>query len=123
MVLLGQETTDAFRHRGPARGKTLAACAAAVAVVVAAGGAAIHTYGERPPWGDDIAYEAGFVTGNRIRHHDRDGHLTRDLLDGGCARMRDQGVGGPKAAHNPGRWVEGCLDGAAGRPSRHQGLM
>ncbi|WP_351228003.1 hypothetical protein [Streptomyces sp. NPDC002133] len=42
---------------------------------------------------------------------------------GGCARMESEGLGGRKATHNPGLWVAGCLDGAAGRPSTRQGLV
>ncbi|MEE1751368.1 hypothetical protein [Streptomyces sp. SP18CS02] len=86
------------------------------------GGLIITTYHERPPWGTDIAYEAGFVQGTRIRQYDVHGDRVRELLGGGCARMETEGLGGPKATHNPAEWVAGCLDGAAGRPSRHQGL-
>lgn len=95
---------------------------AAVALTAAVGGTVIGAYGERPPWGSDIAYEAGYLQGNRTRHHDPTGERVRDLLAGGCARLEDGGLGGRKATHDPGAWVAGCLDGAAGRPSRHQGL-
>lgn len=96
--------------------------AAAVTLVVTVSGYTVRAYGERPPWGTDIAYEAGFLQGSRVRQFDMSGERVRDLLDGGCARMEAQGLGGRKATHNPAVWVAGCLDGAAGRPSRHQGL-
>lgn len=37
--------------------------------------------------------------------------------------MERQGMGGARAVHDPAAWVAGCLDGAAGRPSRNQGLF
>ncbi|ORT57862.1 hypothetical protein [Streptomyces sp. CB03238] len=121
MVLLGQQTA-LVRHRGPKRWVFWSAVGAAVALVVTVGGHTIGAYGERPPWGTDIAYEAGFLQGNRTRHYDVTGERVRDLLEGGCARMEAEGLGGRKATHNPAVWVAGCLDGAAGRPPRHQGL-
>ncbi|RST18004.1 hypothetical protein E2C00_12995 [Streptomyces sp. WAC05374] len=121
MVLLGQQTA-LVRHRGPRRRVFWSTVAAAVTLALAVGGHAIRTYDERPPWGSDIAYEAGYLQGNRVRHHDRTGDRVRDLLAGGCARMEAEGLGGRKATHNPALWVAGCLDGVAGRPSRHQGL-
>ncbi|MER7107041.1 hypothetical protein [Streptomyces sp. NPDC000229] len=121
MVLLGQQTA-LVRHRGPKRRVFWSAVAAAVALAATVGGYAIHAYDGRPPWGTDIAYEAGFLQGNRIRHSDVTGERVRELLGGGCARMEAEGLGGRKATHNPAVWVAGCLDGAAGRPSRHQGL-
>jgi hypothetical protein len=121
MVLLGGD--DALvRHRGPGRRTVLSAGAAALAVLLGATAYAIDAYHERPPWGSDIAYEAGYVLGSRVRHHDVRGERVRALLDGGCARMEAQGLGGRKATHNPALWVAGCLDGAAGRPFAHQGL-
>lgn len=100
----------------------LTAGAAAAAICLTVAGYVIDTYSERPPWGTDIAYEAGFLQGHRIRRHDMDGARVRELLEGGCARMEAEGLGGQKATHNPAEWVAGCVDGAAGRPPRHQGL-
>ncbi|GGU77575.1 hypothetical protein GCM10010275_10250 [Streptomyces litmocidini] len=111
------------RHEGPSRGKFAAGVTVAVVLAVAAAGALIGKYGERPPWGTDIAYEGGYVQASRIRGYDTDGSRTRALLDGECALMERQGMGGERAVHDPAAWVEGCLDGAAGRPSRNQGLV
>ncbi|MGA4801419.1 hypothetical protein [Streptomyces lavendulocolor] len=121
MVLLGRQT-ELVRHRGPGRRAFWGLTGAAVALAATVGALAVGAYGERPPWGTDIAYEAGYLQGNRVRHHDMTGERVRDLLDGGCARREAAGLGGPKATHDPAAWVAGCLDGAAGRPSRHQGL-
>ncbi|MGW7364291.1 hypothetical protein ACWGI8_12890 [Streptomyces sp. NPDC054841] len=122
MVMLGQQTS-LVRHRGPSPRKLTAVIAAAVVLVAALTAVLIHKYNDRPPWGDDIAYEAGYVKGMRIRKSDPSGKWTKDLLSGGCARMESEGLGGRKATHNPGLWVAGCLDGAAGRASNKQGLF
>ncbi|MFE7552405.1 hypothetical protein ACFU6J_30950, partial [Streptomyces gardneri] len=63
------------------------------------------------------------VQASRIRGYDVDGTRTKSLLTGECAHMERQGLGGARAAHDPAAWVAGCLDGAAGRPSRNQGLV
>ncbi|MFF8831955.1 hypothetical protein [Streptomyces sp. NPDC015131] len=96
--------------------------ATAVVLMGGGGGYAVASYAERPPWAADIAYEAGFLHGNRVRHHDLTGEQVRSLLDGGCDRARAEGRGGRKARLDPALWVAGCLDGAAGKPPRHQGL-
>ncbi|WP_225804104.1 hypothetical protein [Streptomyces sp. NK15101] len=111
------------RHEGPPRGKFAAGFTVAVVLATAAAGVLIGAYDERPPWGTDIAYEGGFVQASRIRGYDTDGSRTKALLAGECALMERQGMGGERAAHDPAAWVEGCLDGAAGRPSRNQGIV
>lgn len=126
MVLLGQTghgPSALVRHRGPSRRAFAAFGTAATATPIAVAGCVIATYDEHPPWGPQIAYEAGYVQGTRIRHRDVRGELGPELLDGGCARLEQEGLGGTRATHDPARWVEGCLDGAAGRPSKHQGLL
>ncbi|GAA4911596.1 hypothetical protein ACFPM3_10355 [Streptomyces coeruleoprunus] len=122
MVLLGQDTT-LVRHRGPSRGKSLAFLAAVTAAFVAVCGVVVARFEDRPPWGSDIAYEAGYRKAARIRAYDRAGDLVRVLLHGGCARMEAEGAGRREATYDPALWVEGCLDGAAGRPSRHEGVI
>jgi hypothetical protein len=122
MVLLGQPT-GLVRHRGPSRSKSAAARAAATALVVAVAAVVIGRYNDRPPWGDDVAYEAGYLHATRIRQADMTGEPTKDLLTGGCARMESDGTGGPRATHNPRLWVTGCLDGAAGEVPAEQGLF
>ncbi|MCX4981986.1 hypothetical protein [Streptomyces sp. NBC_00572] len=111
------------RHEGPARGKFAVGLAVAVVLATAAAAFLISTFNERPPWGTDIAYEGGFVQASRIRGYDVDGSRTKALLAGECALMERQGMGGDRAVHDPAAWVAGCLDGAAGRPSRNQGLV
>ncbi|MFD7323092.1 hypothetical protein ACFV9D_18675 [Streptomyces sp. NPDC059875] len=104
------------RQEGPSRGKFIASLAAAVLLGTAAAGFLIARYDERPPWGTDIAYEGGYVQAVRIAKF-------RVLRDGECAEMERMGMGGTPATHDPGAWVAGCLDGAAGRPSRNQGIV
>ncbi|MEU2236595.1 hypothetical protein [Streptomyces vietnamensis] len=104
------------RHEGPPRGKFFAVLAAAVVLATAAGGAVIARYDEQPPWGTDIAYEGGYLQAVRIAKW-------RALRAGECADMERRGMGGDRAVHDPAAWVEGCLDGAAGRPSRNQGIV
>ncbi|CAM5562653.1 hypothetical protein [Streptomyces tanashiensis] len=111
------------RHEGPSRGKFTAAVTAAAVLATAAAGVLIGQYNERPPWGTDIAYEGGFTQASRIRGYDVDGSRTKALLAGECALMERRGMGGDRAVHDPAAWVEGCLDGAAGRPSRNQGIV
>ncbi|WP_327163048.1 hypothetical protein [Streptomyces zaomyceticus] len=111
------------RHEGPPRGKFAAGLAGAVVLATTVAGVLIGQYDDRPPWGTDIAYEGGFVQASRIRGYDVDGSRTRALLDGECALMERQGMGGARAVHDPAAWVAGCLDGAAGRPSRNQGIV
>ncbi|MFE2555572.1 hypothetical protein ACFXGT_05970 [Streptomyces sp. NPDC059352] len=111
------------RHEGPSRGKFTAGLAAAVAFAGAVAGLLIGQYNDRPPWGTDIAYEGGFVQATRIRKYDQDGERTKALLAGECVLMERQGMGGERAVHDPAAWVAGCLDGAAGRPSRNQGIV
>ncbi|MER8232294.1 hypothetical protein [Streptomyces sp. NPDC094049] len=111
------------RHQGPPPRKFAAAIAATVLVGTAAVGLLISRYDDRPPWADDIAYEGGFVQASRIRGYDVDGSRVRALLDGECARMERDGMGGARAVHNPARWVQGCLDAAAGLPSKNQGTV
>ncbi|SDM27973.1 hypothetical protein [Streptomyces wuyuanensis] len=122
MVLLGQGTA-LVRHRGPSRKKRAALLAAATAVVVALAGLLIHQYNDRPPWADDVAYEGGYLLANRIRKADATGERTKELLDGGCARLLREGAGARRATHKPGLWVAGCLDAAAGREPTKQGLF
>ncbi|MFH8837540.1 hypothetical protein [Streptomyces sp. NPDC017868] len=104
------------RHEGPPRGKFFAVLAAAVVLAAASAGAVIARYDGRPPWGTDIAYEGGYLQAVRIVKW-------RALREGECADMERQGMGGDRAVHDPAAWVEGCLDGAAGRPSRNQGIV
>ncbi|MFB7586485.1 hypothetical protein [Streptomyces sp. NPDC056169] len=111
------------RHEGPSRGKFTAGLTAAVTLAVTAAAVVVAQYDDRPPWGTDIAYEGGFVLASRIRGYDTDGSRTKALLAGECALMERQGMGGDRAVHDPAAWVAGCLDGAAGRPSRNQGLV
>ncbi|MFF0276245.1 MULTISPECIES: hypothetical protein [unclassified Streptomyces] len=111
------------RHEGPSRGRFAAGVGTAVVLATAAAGLLIHTYDDRPPWGTDIAYEGGFILASRIRGYDVDGSRTKALLAGECALMQRQGMGGDRAVHDPAAWVAGCLDGAAGRPSRNQGIV
>ncbi|MEU9980491.1 hypothetical protein [Streptomyces sp. NPDC050856] len=121
MVSLGRHTALAH-HRGPARRALLVVVTTAVVVCLTGAGLLIRAYGESPPWAADIAYESGYLLGKRVHQYDPGGRRVRELLDGGCARMEAEGLGGRNAAHDPVMWVSGCLDGAAGRPSRHQGL-
>ncbi|WP_406059958.1 hypothetical protein OG462_21880 [Streptomyces sp. NBC_01077] len=111
------------RHEGPSRGRFAAGLTVAVVLATAGAGLLIDTYNERPPWGTDIAYEGGFVQASRIRGYDVDGSRTKALLAGECALMERQGMGGDRAVHDPAAWVEGCLDAAAGRQSRNQGIV
>ncbi|MCH0540417.1 hypothetical protein I3F58_12715 [Streptomyces sp. MUM 203J] len=122
MVLLGEGSALA-RHRGPSRLKLLTAGAMAAALFVAGSTLVIARYDDRPPGADRIAYEGGYLTGTRVRQRDVRGDLVPELLAGGCARMAREGLGGGRAALDPDRWVAGCLDGAAGHPSWHQGLL
>ncbi|WP_327324903.1 hypothetical protein OG735_22095 [Streptomyces sp. NBC_01210] len=123
MVLLGHPTAGATHHPGPSRRTLSLAFASAAAVLLAACWLVIQQYNERPPWAQDISYEAGFIQGNRIRHYDPTGRQAKDLLAGGCERFRAEGRGGLKATYDPGLWVAGCLDGAAGRQLEKQGLF
>ncbi|MGW6568006.1 hypothetical protein [Streptomyces sp. NPDC054975] len=111
------------RHEGPPRGKFVACVAAAVLIGTTVAGFGIATYNERPPWGTDIAYEGGYLQAVRIRKADVTGQRTRALLAGECASMERMGMGGDRAVHDPAAWVSGCLDGAANRPSRNQGIV
>ncbi|MBT2445010.1 hypothetical protein J7E93_33965 [Streptomyces sp. ISL-36] len=111
------------RQEGPSRRQFIAGLTAAVVLGTTAAGAVIARYAERPPWGTDIAYEGGYVQAVRIRKYDQDGERTRALLAGECAAMERRGMGGDRAVHDPAAWVSGCLDGAAGRPSRNQGMV
>ncbi|GGT20599.1 hypothetical protein [Streptomyces purpureus] len=121
MVLLGQQTA-LVRHSGPPRKALFTWIAVAAALCTAVGAAIAWRYNDRPPWGSEIAYEAGYIHATRIRQADVKGDRVPELLGGGCVQMEFYGVGGQKATHDPGAWVAGCLDGAAGRPSSHQGL-
>ncbi|AVZ74174.1 hypothetical protein SLUN_20405 [Streptomyces lunaelactis] len=122
MVLLGHQTVD-VHHRGPSR-RTLSLALASVAAILFAGcWLVIQRHNERPPWAKDVAYEAGFIQGNRIRQYDPTGQETIALLAGGCERLQAAGQGGLKASYDPGLWVDGCLDGAAGRQPVKQGLF
>lgn len=122
MVLLG-EGTALVRHRGPSRRRLLAAGATAAALLLALSVLVVTRYSQRPPGAERIAYEGGYLKGVRVRQRDVRGDLVPELLAGGCARMAREGPGGERAALAPDLWVEGCLDGAAGHPSRHQGLL
>ncbi|MFG2867963.1 hypothetical protein [Streptomyces sp. NPDC048338] len=111
------------RHEGPPRGKFIAGLATAALIGTAVAWYGIARYDGRPPWATDIAYEGGYVQAARIRGYDVTGERTRSLLTGECAEMQRLGMGGDRAAHDPAAWVAGCLDGAAGRPSRNQGTV
>ncbi|GLF96628.1 hypothetical protein [Streptomyces yaizuensis] len=127
MVILarpGQPADDSpVRHSGPSR-RTLLTVAAVVGTLLLGGGTlVVQRYNDRPPRADDIAYESGYLYSNRIRQADHTGELVRKLLNGECVLLEAEGYGGTNATYNPQLWVEGCLDGAAGRPSREQGLI
>ncbi|GHB02053.1 hypothetical protein ACIQRS_26360 [Streptomyces termitum] len=111
------------RHEGPPPRTFVPLAVTAALLVLTGAGLLIDAYDERPPWGTDIAYEGGYILASRIRGYDTDGSRTRSLLAGECARMERDGMGGDRAVHDPAAWVEGCLDGAAGHPSRNQGLI
>ncbi|MFF5423643.1 MULTISPECIES: hypothetical protein [unclassified Streptomyces] len=111
------------RHEGPPRRTFVLLLATAVLLGTAVAWGIIEQYNDRPPWAADIAYEGGYVQATRIRKYDQDGSRTKALLSGECTLMRQQGMGGDRAVHDPAAWVAGCLDAAAGRPSRHQGLV
>ncbi|MFE0650102.1 hypothetical protein ACFVZH_16105 [Streptomyces sp. NPDC059534] len=111
------------RHQGPPPRKFVLFATAAVLFGAAVAWGLVDRYAERPPWGTDIAYEGGYVQAARIRGYDVDGTRTKALLAGECALMERQGMGGARAVHDPAAWVAGCLDGAAGRPSRNQGMV
>ncbi|MFD7609956.1 hypothetical protein [Streptomyces sp. NPDC059828] len=116
--------TDPVHHRVPGRRGRVLTALVACALLGAAGAAfLIWRFNDRPPWGDDVAYEGGYIMGTRIRQADVTGERTKELLSGGCARLLAEGLGGRRATHNSPLWVTGCLDGAAGRPSTHQGLV
>ncbi|MFD5427235.1 hypothetical protein [Streptomyces sp. NPDC127084] len=120
---MGQTGPVRHRVRGRRRGRVLTvltACAFSAAVLAAF---LIWRFNDRPPWGDDVAYEGGYIMGTRIHQADVTGERTKELLSGGCARLLAEGAGGHRATHNRPLWVAGCLDGAAGRPSAHQGLV
>lgn len=108
---------------GPSRRTLFLALASAVAVLFAGCWFVIQRHNERPPWAEDIAYESGYVQGRRIRMYDPNGQEVKKLLAGGCAEIRSAGWGGRKATYDPGLWVDGCLDGAAGRLPLRQGLF
>ncbi|WP_331909787.1 hypothetical protein [Streptomyces sp.] len=103
-------------REGPSRGKFSVSLAAVVLFGTAVAWGLIDRYHDRPPWATDIAYEGGYLQAVRIAKW-------RALRDGECAEMERTGLGGDRAAHDPGAWVAGCLDGAAGRPSRNQGVV
>ncbi|MEU4492682.1 hypothetical protein AB0F96_04280 [Streptomyces sp. NPDC023998] len=122
MVLHGHQTLGPYRP-GPSRRTLSLALTSAVAVLLAGSWFIIQRYNERPPWALDITYEAGYIQGSRIRKADPTGQETKKLLAGGCAQIQSAGWGGRKATYDPGLWVEGCLDGAAGRQLTKQGLF
>ncbi|TQK52997.1 hypothetical protein FBY35_3465 [Streptomyces sp. SLBN-118] len=122
MVLIGHHKVVTHRP-GPSRRTLSLTLASAVAVLVAGCWFVIQQYNERPPWAEDISYEAGYVQGKRVRMYDPTGQEVKKLLAGGCAKIRSAGWGGRKATYEPGLWVNGCLDGAAGRQPLRQGLF
>ncbi|MFI2350514.1 hypothetical protein ACH492_26405 [Streptomyces sp. NPDC019443] len=122
MVLLGHQTVGAHRP-GPSRRTLSLALASAAAVLLTGCWFVVRQYNERPPWADDVTYEAGFIQGNRVRQYDPTGQEVRKLLAGGCEELPSAGLGGRKASYNPGLWVDGCLAGAAGRQPERQGLL
>ncbi|MFC8171078.1 hypothetical protein [Streptomyces sp. NPDC057325] len=111
------------RHEGPPPRKFVPFAVVGVLAALTGAGLLIGAYNDRPPWGTDIAYEGGYVLASPVRGYDVDGSRTRALVAGGCARLEREGRGGDRAVHDPAAWVAGCLDGAAGRPSRNQGLV
>ncbi|MFE7775468.1 hypothetical protein ACFU5O_16510 [Streptomyces sp. NPDC057445] len=121
MVLTGE--TDLVRHRVPSRAKLITLLVAAGLLGACLAALLVRQYNDRPPWGDDVAYEGGYIVGNRVRQTDMTGERTKALLSGGCARAEAEGRGGRRATHNQRLWVAGCVDGAAGRQSTHQGLV
>ncbi|MQS36414.1 hypothetical protein [Streptomyces katsurahamanus] len=121
MVLLGQQHLAA--HRGPSRRSRALVLAAGLAVLFSGGWLLADRYGDRPPWAEDVAYEAGFLHGNRVRQYDPTGEEAAALLAGGCERLAASGDAGVKAAYDPGRWATGCRDGAAGKQPAEQGLL
>ncbi|WP_338671366.1 hypothetical protein V1460_00055 [Streptomyces sp. SCSIO 30461] len=97
MVLMGQ--TDLVRHRVRGRrGRVLT-----VLMVCALSGAAVAAFliwrfNDRPPLGDDVAYEGGHIMGTRIRQADVQGDRTKELLSGGCGRRAREAAGPPTTA-------------------------
>ncbi|MER6917225.1 hypothetical protein ABT354_36760 [Streptomyces sp. NPDC000594] len=110
-------------HSGPPRRTLLLVLGAVAALLLTGCWLVLQRYNDRPPWAEDITYEAGYLHGKRVLQGDPTGKLTAELLDGGCVRMEAEGAAGRKATYNPKLWVTGCLDGAAGRPSAAQGLL
>ncbi|MFF3323384.1 hypothetical protein [Streptomyces sp. NPDC002889] len=122
MVLLGH-TFIGVQHRGLSRRALSLVLLPAGALLVAGTWFLVQRYNERPPWAQDVAYEAGFIQGSRTRHADPTGRQAKDLLAGGCERLEATGLAGLKASYDPGLWVAGCRDGAVGRPPVKQGLF
>ncbi|MET7616225.1 hypothetical protein [Streptomyces sp. NPDC005408] len=122
MVLHGHHPVVTHRP-GPSRRTLSLVLASAAAVLLAGCWFVIQRHNERPPWAEDIAYEAGYLQGNRVRKYDPTGQETKKLLAGGCESLRAAGWGGRKATYDPGLWVNGCLDGAAGHKPLRQGLF
>lgn len=111
-------------HRpGPSRRSLTLALASAAAILFTGAWFIVQQYHERPPWAEDISYEAGYLEGNRVRKYDRTGVEVAKLLNGGCKTFQSSGWGGIKATYDPSLWVKGCLDGAAGRHPVRQGVL
>ncbi|MER5768879.1 hypothetical protein [Streptomyces sp. NPDC001985] len=123
MVLLDRTASAAPTSGGPSRRALLRVVALAATALFTGAWLVIDQYNDRPPWADDVTYEAGYLHGNRVKQYDRDGALTADLLAGGCQRLAEDGTAGAKAEHDPELWVRGCLDGATGKVSAEQGLL
>ncbi|MFF8957793.1 hypothetical protein [Streptomyces sp. NPDC014894] len=121
MVLLDQQSL--VRHRGPSRRALLIALTVAAAVLFGGGWLLVGKHTDRPPFAEDVAYEAGFLHASRVLKHDRDGLLAAGLRSGGCERLGRNSENDLKMSYDPGLWVKGCLDGAWGRPPVGQGIF
>ncbi|GAA3491086.1 hypothetical protein [Streptomyces cremeus] len=116
MVLTGELSTHV---PGPRRRNLLIAAVVAAAVLAAATWVLIARFNERPPWAQNVGYEAGYYRGQQIRKTDRTGDKVKEAVAGGCASAVADG--GKKADDAPEAWVRGCLDAVRGKPSNPNG--
>ncbi|MFJ2742865.1 hypothetical protein ACIO3O_24740 [Streptomyces sp. NPDC087440] len=112
MVLTGELSTHV---PGPRRKNLLIAGVVAAAVLAAALWVIVTQFNERPPWAQNVGYEAGFYRGQQIRKMDRTGDKVKEAVAGGCEQWVADG--GKKADDAPQSWVRGCLDAVRGLPS------